>query len=421
MMKERRIHTKRWLTQCGKVPGALALLLIAAMLLVACTDGTQLPQQGLAPEDAITFSATDGTATRAAGETGNLEALRGSTGFGVFASYTRQWRYTTTTVSPDFLCNQRVVWTEVSPSSSTWTYTPLKYWPNGEGEATDQTQGETAHQVSFFAYAPWSDLTTTSPDSHAPANCITDCSQTYEQGDPWVLYRLAGEEGSDPTAQQVDLLYGVCDYSHYGMGDGLCNIDLTKPATNQRIPFTFRHALGTVGDKVTVSVSDDLKTALDYEVTTGGATAISLVLQSITIDYTLTSKARLMLFARDGQPNWRTVTSENVKTTRTVSQVLDPARTLYSTSGTPASSSYEWNDKGVFYIPIEGDDYVQRARITIGYSVVRTSGTGDTTYPTSGEATTSKNVVLHEQTSYGPGQKMNFNISLSSSITLKED
>ena len=414
MMKERRIHTKRWLTQCGKVPGALALLLIAAMLPVACTDGTQLPQQGLAPEDAITFSATAGGDTRAAGETGNLEALRGSTGFGVFASYTRQWRYTTTTVSPDFLCNQRVEWTAVPPSSGTWTYTPLKYWPNGEGEATDQTQGETAHQVSFFAYAPWSDLTTTSPDSHAPANCITDCSQTYEQGDPWVLYRLAGEEGSDPTAQQVDLLYGVCDYSHYGMGDGLCNIDLTKPATNQRIPFTFCHALGTVGDKVTVSVSEALKTALNREVK-GEVTAVSLVLQSITIDYTLTSKARLMLFARDGQPNWRTVTSENVKTTRTVS-LKDIAETLYSTDGT--SASYEWNGKGVFYIPIEGDDYVQRARITIGYSVVRTGGT---TYPTSGEATTSKNVVLHEQKSYGPGQKMNFNISLSSSITLTGD
>lgn len=407
-MRERTIHTVLWY---GNVLAVLVVLLLAAMLPTACTDNGLPQEQTSDLGEAIIFSATTGSGTRATGEIDDA-VLKGvsSTGFGVFACYTRQWRYTTTTVSPDFLCNQKVKWDD---GVNTWIYSPLKYWPNGEGEGIGAGQSEIAHQVSFFAYAPWSDFTTTSTTSNAPANCITDCSQTYEQGDPWVLYRLAGEEGSDPTTQQVDLLYAVCDYDHYGLGDGLCNIDLTKPEVTKRVGFTFSHALGIVGDEVTVSISSTsaLKTALESD-----ATIVSLTLQSITIDYTLTSKARLVLYARDGQPNWRTVTSENVKTTRKVS-LLGINHTLYSSSSGTITDYEGWTDKGVFYIPIEGDDYVQRARITIGYTVERT---GDITYPATGEATVTKNVILHEQSAYGPGKRMNFNITLDN-ITLSNE
>ena len=123
-----------------------------------------------------------------------------------------------------------------------------------------------------------------------------------------------------------------------------------------------------------------------------------------------------MLYARDGKPNWKTVTSENVKTKRTVS-LTDIAHTLYTYDGsTGTSTDYNpgWTGKGVFYIPIEGDDYVQRARITIGYTVERTGGTNY-------EGTVAKNVILHEQTDYGPGKRLNFNISLGSTIPLSNE
>lgn len=399
MMRERTIHRVHGHTRYGNILAALAVLL-AAMLPAGCTDNGLPQEQTPLQEEAIAFSVSTGSDTRAAGEIDEAALkLVTSTGFGVFASYTRQWRYSTTTVSPDFLCNQRVTW-----GGEAWTYSPLKYWPNGEGEGIGPGQSEIAHQVSFFAYAPWSDLTSTST-----ANCITDCSQTYEQGDPWVLYRLAGAEGDDPTAQQVDLLYAVCDYDHYGLGDGLCNIDLTKPEVAKRVGFTFNHALGIVGDNVTVKTSSALQTALADD-----ADILSLTLKSITIDYTLTAKARLMLYARDGKPNWKTVTSENVKTTRRVSKSLD--HVLYSSSSTGTDYTPGWTGKGVFYIPIEGDDYVQRARITIGYIVEHAGGT----YPTTGEATVAKNVILHEQTNYGPGKRLNFNITLSNNIPLSE-
>ena len=409
MMRERIMHKVHWQKRYGNVLAVLAIVLLAAMLPTACTDDGLPKEQSPVLGEAITFSATTGSETRAAaGEIGTSYALQGSTGFGVFASYTRQWRYSTTTVSPDFLCNQKVEW---NADASVWEYSPLKYWPNGEGEGIGQGQSEIAHQVSFFAYAPWSDLKTTAPDDHAPANCITDCSQAYEQGDPWVLYRIAGNEGGDPTAQQVDLLYAVCDYDHYGSGDGLCNIDLTKPEVSQKVNFTFRHALGIVGDKVSVETSPLLLAELEDD-----EDIVSLKLQSITIDYTLTSKARLVLYARDGQPNWKTVTSENVKTTRRVSQSID--HMLYSTSS--SYSNYNgWTDKGVFYIPIEGDDYVQRARITVGYTVDRPGESADY------QGTVTKDVILHEQKDaggeslYGPGKWMDFNIKRGNTIPLE--
>lgn len=411
MKKEQTIHAVFRHTRYGNVLAVLVVLLLAAMLPTACTDDSLPQEQTPDLGEAITFCvSTSGDTRAAAGGIGTSTALQGSTGFGVFASYTRQWRYSTTTVSPDFLCNQKVEW-----KAGSWEYSPQKYWPNGEGEDIGQGQSEVAHLVSFFAYAPWSDLKPTGSD-HAPANCITDCSQAYEQGDPWVLYRLAGEEGKDPTSQQVDLLYAVCDYNSYGSGDGLCNIDLTKPEVSQRVGFTFRHALGIVGDKVIVSTSSDLQAKLKKEVTDGTVTSISLVLKSITIDYTLTSKARLVLYARDGQPNWKTVTSENVKTTRRVSQSID--HMLYSTSS--SYSNYDgWSDKGVFYIPIEGDDYVQRARITVGYTVDRPGESADY------QATVTKDVILHEQKDaggeslYGPGKWMDFNIKLGNTIPLE--
>ena len=117
------------------------------------------------------------------------------------------------------------------------------------------------------------------------------------------------------------------------------------------------------------------------------------------------------------------MTSENVKTTRRVSVDVEApsGHTLYTYDGsTGTSTDYDgWTDKGVFYIPIEGDDYVQRARITVGYTVDRPGESADY------QGTVTKDVILHEQKDaggeslYGPGKWMDFNIKLGNTIPLE--
>ena len=94
-------------------------------------------------------------ATRAAveGET-TLATMQTSAddGFGVFASYTGMHKYSAVTVKPDFMYNDHVFW---NSTPGVWEYSPLRYWPNGEGDV-DGLTGNVPHYVSFFAYAPFS-------------------------------------------------------------------------------------------------------------------------------------------------------------------------------------------------------------------------------------------------------------------------
>ncbi|WP_455593310.1 fimbrillin family protein, partial [Bacteroides sp.] len=90
-----------------------------------------LPSGGDVP---VGFSASViSPATRAELTTSNLTSM------GVFASYTGQSNWNAAT-SPNFMYNQRVTRTG---STSPWTYSPMKYWPNTAGD-----------KISFFAYAP---------------------------------------------------------------------------------------------------------------------------------------------------------------------------------------------------------------------------------------------------------------------------
>lgn len=106
-----------------------------AVCLVACDveSGSMdiLPSGGDVPVD---FSASvTSPATRAELTTSNLTSM------GVFASYTGQSNWNAAT-SPNFMYNQRVSRTG---STSPWTYSPVKYWPNTAGD-----------KLTFFAYAP---------------------------------------------------------------------------------------------------------------------------------------------------------------------------------------------------------------------------------------------------------------------------
>jgi hypothetical protein len=126
-------------------------------------------------------------------------ALQGA-GFGVFAYYTgaTAWVSAKTSATPNFMYNQQVIY------SSGWTYTPVKYWPNADGE-----------KVSFFAYAPYTSNT-------------TGFSTNTAAGAPIISYTW---EASN------DLLYDK-------------QIDQVKGTVSSAVTFTFKHALAKVEFKI---------------------------------------------------------------------------------------------------------------------------------------------------------------------------
>lgn len=279
---------------------AISLALLLALLAgQACHD---FRQEELYPISFRAVVSESTPLTRAANMTGEAELQ--ASGFGVFGCYTGLHNYAESTVAPDFMYNQRLDWI-----SGHWEYAPLKYWPGEEG-----------HHVSFFAYAPYSD---------GSNPCIPSCSRLQEAGDPWILYRL-----SDDVAGQVDLLYAEPV------------LDCLRPAVGDKVGFNFKHALACVGENVSVSSSSS---GSGYEIR----------LKEVTIDYTLTAKARLVLWNR-GPANWNVINSEDVVTTRSLSLL----------SSGNASLPWTIGDKGVFCIPVEADGYPQKATIRIVYRVI---------------------------------------------------
>ena len=290
------------------------LWLLAWLLAIACSPVERELEQEQVPVSFSAVVAGDMPATKAvnmADETG----LKG-TGFGVFACYTGLHPYAASNPTSNFMYNQKVRWDNAAPGR--WVYEPVKYWPSGEGEATGTGTGETPQYVSFFAYAPYSDGT---------SECIPAFNLFQEQTNPWLLYCLAAD-----VADQVDLLYA----------EPL--LDQTKPSINSKLEFSFKHALACVGDEVTIT----------------NASSVTLSLKEVVIDYTLTEKARLVLW-NNGSANWQPVQSGTILTTRRV--------TLLSSSDPSLSLPHTFSGEGVFCIPVEATGYPQKATIKITYII----------------------------------------------------
>ena len=311
-------------------------LAIASILFIASCSKQDGAIENITPQgDAISFavkavSASEAT-TRATGEINNISNLQ-SNSFGVFASYTGLHKYSDSNVSSDFIYNEEVSY---DPGEG-WTYSPVRYWPNGEGE-----DAALPHYVSFFAYAPYN-----SP-------CISDVSNAHETGDPWITYKLAAD-----VANQEDLLYAM-------------QLDQTKQAIGDCVTFEFQHALACVGDRVTISMSDELETALGIN---------TLKLTDVSIDYTLTAKAKLVLW-NNGTANWLPILSENATVVRSVSLLSSGDEEITT------SSPWEMVGEGVFYIPLTVGDNTQKAEVHISYDVYDKNDTKVDALSTSGTVT----------------------------------
>lgn len=211
------------------------ILVSALTMAVAGCTGDTLYDESAAQtgSDVIAFDSYVGRElTRTAwpsGKTGDittLSALRLAGGFGVMAQYTgtEQAKDNAATVldngAINFMWNQQVHF-----SSGTWIYTPLKYWPNGNGEASDATgMGATRDYVSFAAYAPYA----TTPTSEATTGITAisaDTKTAYQQA---ITYT---SNITNPADDFVDLL----------VAEPL--LDQYKQAVDGRLTFDFTHAL----------------------------------------------------------------------------------------------------------------------------------------------------------------------------------
>jgi hypothetical protein len=257
----------------------------AAVAFTACTNSSDESPEVVNPgnttavrgKTAVGFDAYTGRTTTRAGETGLLDdaALQATDkGFGVFAYYTDLKKYDQTYV-PNFMYN-----THVTYNAGSWGYSPVMYWPNEYGS---NAQSDDEDKVSFFAYAPYAATGSaaagsvdTSTDPTAASWGITGFSRNTTAGDPLVKYIATFD-----AANSVDLCWGVVgtteatswnliqtNAAQAGLVAGKPWLDVEHPkATDQKLKFTFNHALA----KLAVNINADINTA-----TTGAGDAIDV-------------------------------------------------------------------------------------------------------------------------------------------------
>ncbi len=281
----------------------------ALAMLASCSQSDDLSAPVVAENtqpQAIEFGTYVGKtpATRATGGANgpitSAQVLAQKSGFGVFAYYTGTNDYLGTTsatppttpvtlttpqasaLTPNFMYNQHV--TGTNESTPAWSYSPIKYWPNGNTTADDQddnggtdpAKGTVGGKVSFFAYAPYW-------DKSAATDGIIDMSANNYAGNPTITYKLA----TDGTA--VDLLWGTAGTNGVkAQNDNVenaswfiaetpatpawstnpykVNANLTKMKTDGKIQFNFKHALAKVGgSKVGTGVENGLMIVADID------------------------------------------------------------------------------------------------------------------------------------------------------------
>ncbi len=188
----------------------LGLLAAAAVTFTACQKDeviSEMPQ-----DNAIGFGTYVGRDAQTKAGVTNIGTMENADydGFGVFAYYTGDESYAHT-FTHEFMDNQQVKW------DTSWDYNPKKYWPGG------------TNKVSFFAYAPYTDVNVTP----APTENITAFEyDNTDKGNPTLSFSV-----EDEVNKQIDLLYATP------------KTDLTSG----EVDFQFNHALSRIGFKVKTS------------------------------------------------------------------------------------------------------------------------------------------------------------------------
>lgn len=168
------------------------------------------------PENAIQFGTYLGRNAQGRGSILDNTFATGlpNQGFGVFAYYTNNGDYNPSSSTLNYMNNTKVWATD----ATTWTYSPIKYWPN---EAEDK--------LSFFAYAPYNESYTVNSNT----------------GDPILTFVV-----DDDVTSHIDLVVADVNDATTGLKN------LTKQTTTGKVHFEFKHVLSRVGFKVEAVIDE---------------------------------------------------------------------------------------------------------------------------------------------------------------------
>lgn len=289
-------------------------------------------------------NAVDGGVT---GSITSAQALAQHRGFGVFAYYTEEKDYLGTTsaapttppsapaltspqasaMAPNFMYNQRIEGTDAA--TPTWSYSPVKYWPNDntvaddqdDNNGTDPATGTTNKgKLSFFAYAPYV--------ATVGSTGVIAMSASNAPGNPTITYKMQAG-----AANPVDLLWGTAGTNGVKAQNGdvansgnyiavdpsgspkwadrpfAVNANLTKMKVQGKVQFVFKHALAKVGGS------------------------------NVTTTPVSTNGLQVMLDVDDGSAE-KGGTYDNATTKVTVSDITITARAKVNTDATPGPDKY---------------------------------------------------------------------------------
>ncbi|MBR1542818.1 MAG: Ig-like domain-containing protein [Bacteroidaceae bacterium] len=231
----------------------LLMTAVLATVLASCAKDSELVDNSINPaktnteavvtKQPVQFGAYVNRAVTRAGDPGTLvtsDATEGQVslqdkGFGVIAYYTDDDLYSPI-YQPNFMYNTKV-------HGTNWEYKPVQYWPNETG---DNAVSEGVDRLSFFAYAPYVNVTSATGIVEGDATSgIVGLSRNGAVGDPFVKYYVS----LDP-ANQVDFSWGV------SKSDGKPLLDMTKQPVNEKVEFAFNHALAALNVQVDAAVDD---------------------------------------------------------------------------------------------------------------------------------------------------------------------
>ncbi len=263
----------------------IGLAALASATIVSCQKDyviSSVPQ-----EQPVEFSTYLGRNAETKGTVLDITAL-GTQGFGVLAynTETNTWPVSNNNFTPDFMYNQEVTY---NGESSSWTYAPTKYWPNGTG-----------NKISFFAYAPYT--------NNGQDDAIT-LSANNAETDPTLTYSL-----SDNITSHKDVCFAEAQK------------DQVKTANE--ISFNFYHALAKVGFKVQALFNEenDDATGTEDDATHG--------------DTELDDKTTITLKELQLKGNFNTKGTLNLATSSYTEEIRDGEENVT----TPAKTDAEWAD-----------------------------------------------------------------------------
>lgn len=190
---------------------------LAVLLLAGCSQN-EVTEVSPDAHPQVGFSVYTGVPTRGVDMT--TESMKDDPtatdkygGFGIMGYFTGQQTFEQAkgTVTPSFMHNQMVEW---DAANSVWTYSPIKYWPNRQGD-----------KISFFAYAPYESNWQTGTKAGVVLSAAT------EKGIPYIDFTL---KDKDHLKEMVDLV--VADQRDQSY----------NPTTGGKVSFQFEHTLSRV-------------------------------------------------------------------------------------------------------------------------------------------------------------------------------